>query len=270
MHQTRAKGGIAIVTGPATGEVLAMANVTATPDRSSAVPSRTNEALTTSFEPGSVNKVITLSAALEEGIARPDTVPACPTGSSCRVTRSPTTTRIPPAVERHRHPRHVVEHRHDRVAQKLVQPGSTGTSGASGSAAAPRSTSRMKDAASCRPREWTGPSIGSIPIGQGVAVTAMQMLAAYNVIANNGVYVAPKLVSAVEGTDGRHASAPSATRRVVSPDTARAMRAMMTEVVKSGRDGKRRCPATRWPARPAPPASLIPALARSATWTPSA
>ena len=82
--------------------------------------------------------------------------------------------------------------------------------------------------------EWTGPSIGSIPIGQGVAVTAMQMLAAYNVIANNGVYVAPKLVSAVEGTDGRHASAPSATRRVVSPDTARAMRAMMTEVVKSG------------------------------------
>ena len=78
VQQTRAKGGIAIVTRPATGEVLAMANVTATPDRSGAVPSRTNEALTTSFEPGSVNKVITLSAALQEGIARPDTVLTVP------------------------------------------------------------------------------------------------------------------------------------------------------------------------------------------------
>ena len=64
--------------------------------------------------------------------------------------------------------------------------------------------------------DWSGTSIGSIPIGQGVAVTAMQMLAAYNVIANDGRYVAPKLVEAIDRGDGRRATPASSSRQVVS------------------------------------------------------
>ena len=42
------------------------------------------------------------------------------------------------------------------------------------------------------PEDYSGTSIGSIPIGQGISVTAMQMLEAYNVLANDGVYVPPQ------------------------------------------------------------------------------
>jgi cell division protein FtsI (penicillin-binding protein 3) len=83
--------------------------------------------------------------------------------------------------------------------------------------------------------DWSGTSIGSIPLGQGISVTAMQMLFAYNVIANDGVYVPPALVAATRDSEGeRHETPPGASRRVVSPTTAEQMRAMLTEVIDHG------------------------------------
>jgi cell division protein FtsI (penicillin-binding protein 3) len=85
------------------------------------------------------------------------------------------------------------------------------------------------------PDKWSGTSIGTIPIGQGIAVTAMQTLAAYNTVANGGEYVAPKLVKGTVDAQGR--SKPTATsvrRRVVSPDTAAQVTQMMNEVVRRG------------------------------------
>jgi cell division protein FtsI (penicillin-binding protein 3) len=83
--------------------------------------------------------------------------------------------------------------------------------------------------------DWSGTSIGSIPLGQGISVTAMQMLFAYNVLANDGVYAPPTLVKATMDTEGeRHDVAPSASHRVVSPTTAEQMRAMLTEVIEHG------------------------------------
>ncbi len=82
---------------------------------------------------------------------------------------------------------------------------------------------------------WSGTSIATIAIGQGVAVTAIQMLAAYNTIANGGVYVAPKLVAATVGTNGQTtATPPSAQHRVVSPAVAAEMNTMLGEVVRVG------------------------------------
>jgi cell division protein FtsI (penicillin-binding protein 3) len=82
---------------------------------------------------------------------------------------------------------------------------------------------------------WSGTSIGSIPIGQGVAVTAMQMLAAYNVIANGGVYVEPRLVlGSIDAAGERHDTPPPATEQVVSEATAGAVRDMMVAVVDAG------------------------------------
>ena len=74
---TGAKGGMAIVSRPATGEILAMANVTAEPRPDGALlpaePSSINASLTATFEPGSVNKVITMAASLESGVTTPET-----------------------------------------------------------------------------------------------------------------------------------------------------------------------------------------------------
>jgi cell division protein FtsI (penicillin-binding protein 3) len=61
------------------------------------------------------------------------------------------------------------------------------------------------------------------------------MLEAYNVIANNGEYVAPRLVTATVDAKGvQHDTAPSSRRRVISASTARAVRGMLVDVVKSG------------------------------------
>jgi cell division protein FtsI (penicillin-binding protein 3) len=86
--------------------------------------------------------------------------------------------------------------------------------------------------------EWSSTSIGTIPIGQGVAVTPLQVLEAFNVIANGGRYVAPRLVTGTIGTDGEldPTSAPE-PRRVVSEATARQMTEMMTGVVEEGGTG---------------------------------
>jgi cell division protein FtsI (penicillin-binding protein 3) len=85
------------------------------------------------------------------------------------------------------------------------------------------------------PRKWSGTSIATVPIGQGVAVTAVQMLAAYNTIANGGTYVAPKLIAGtMDGKGKQHPTPPSARHQVVSPDVARAMTTMLGEVVRIG------------------------------------
>ncbi|MBA3655470.1 MAG: penicillin-binding protein, partial [Actinobacteria bacterium] len=86
------------------------------------------------------------------------------------------------------------------------------------------------------PSKWYSTDMATIPIGQGgVSVTAVQMLAAYNSVANGGLYVAPKLVRAVLDDRGRRkATPPSTTRRVISATSARQLTAMLDEVVRVG------------------------------------
>jgi cell division protein FtsI (penicillin-binding protein 3) len=85
------------------------------------------------------------------------------------------------------------------------------------------------------PGDWSGTSIGSIPIGQGVAVTAVQMLSAYNTIANGGTYIAPSLVKATVDAAGKtHPAKAPATHRVVSEKTAAEVTRMLTGVVADG------------------------------------
>jgi cell division protein FtsI (penicillin-binding protein 3) len=85
------------------------------------------------------------------------------------------------------------------------------------------------------PEDWSSTSIGTIPIGQGVAVTPLQVLETFNVIANGGEYVAPRLVAGTIGADGEldETEAPPA-RRVISETTAEQMTDMMTGVVEEG------------------------------------
>ncbi len=74
----------------------------------------------------------------------------------------------------------------------------------------------------------------SSAIGYGVAVTAVQMAAAYGAIGNDGVWLQPHLLSTTHGLDGRTATTPVASHRAVSVETAAVMRSLLSEVVEAG------------------------------------
>lgn len=85
------------------------------------------------------------------------------------------------------------------------------------------------------PSQWSGSTIATVPIGEGIGVTAIQMIDAYNTIANGGVYVSPKLVSGYIGPDGsEHLFHYAASRRVVSKTVADEMTSMLEGVVTVG------------------------------------
>jgi cell division protein FtsI/penicillin-binding protein 2 len=77
---------------------------------------------------------------------------------------------------------------------------------------------------------WSGSTIGTVPIGQGIAVTPLQMVCAYAAIGNRGVLPRPHVVAKVGGRRVTH----RAGRRVVSPHTAERMLGMFRNVVVEG------------------------------------
>jgi cell division protein FtsI (penicillin-binding protein 3) len=228
------QGGMAIVSNPRTGEILALANQERDPASGAVVNSGNDLAVTANYEPGSVNKLITLSAAIEEGVVTPEEIINVP--SSLRVADHT-------YYDSHAGPL--------TVTDILAKSSNVGTIEIAQRLGAERLDEYLRRFGFGRstglglPHEergqlldladWSGTSIGSIPIGQGISVTAMQMLYAYNVIADDGVYLPPQLVRATVDEDGkRHEVAPGHSRRVVSPTTAAAMRAMLTQVIASG------------------------------------
>ncbi len=85
------------------------------------------------------------------------------------------------------------------------------------------------------PSQWSGTSIATVPIGQGLAVTAVQMLAAYNTIAKGGMYIPPRLVDGyIDAGGAEHLFPAAAPHRVVSSLVAREMTSMLEGVVRVG------------------------------------
>jgi cell division protein FtsI/penicillin-binding protein 2 len=80
------------------------------------------------------------------------------------------------------------------------------------------------------PDQWSGSTIGNVPIGQGIAVTPIQMAAAYAAIANKGVWVQPHLVRRIDGKRPPHRR----TRRIVTRGIAAELNAMLQNVVVGG------------------------------------
>lgn len=241
---TGSKGGIVIVSDPATGEVRAMADMVTDPDTGEVVPSSSNGALTTVFEPGSVNKVVTVAAALEQGAVTPSTILHVPgelTLGGARFTDAET------------HPSDLTTTDILTISSNLgtiLMAEKIGSESVDGylrrfGFGSTTGLGYPNEAAGLMLPldQWSGSSIGSIPIGQGLAVTPMQMLDAYNVIANDGVFVAPKLVAAqIDAAGDRHATPPSPQHRVVSVNTAQEVRGMLTNVVLSGTGSKAAIP----------------------------
>ncbi len=233
----KAKGGMAIVMETRTGEVLALANLAADAKRGPPRPADKNMALTNVYEPGSVNKMITISGALEEGLIRPHDELSVP--SAIKVSDHVFKEHDPHPVEKWSITEVMANSSNvgsimigqrlgkDRIDRYLR---AYGFGEKTGLGFPGESSGILLD-----PDKWSGTSIGTIPIGQGVAVTAMQMLSAYNTVANGGEYVAPKLVKATVGTDGRSHPTPDPDRhRVISARTSQQVTAMLSEVVRVG------------------------------------
>lgn len=238
----KAHGGMAMVMETRSGEILAMANLTReiakNGDLGEVRPATRAMALTDVFEPGSVNKMITIAGALDSGaIAPADHLTIADTIKIAGHTFS-------------EHDPHPVQSWSitDIVANSsnvgaIMIGGKLGKQrlydylrdfgvGVKTGLSFPGESSGLLGA----PAKWYSTDMGTIPIGQGgVSVTAVQMLAAYNSVANGGMYVAPKLVRAVlDGKGERQPTQPSLTRRVISATAAREMTAMLSEVVRVG------------------------------------
>lgn len=232
-----AKGGIAIVMETATGEVLAMANLSRDETTGEVRPTAHNAAITNVYEPGSVNKLITIAGALESGAVAPTDSLLVPytikVGNHIFKEHDPHPTEKWTITDIMANSSNVGS---IMIAGKLGRAGvhkylsGFGFGASTGIGFPGESAGLLRDAS-----KWYSTDMGSVPIGQGVSVTPLQMAAAYNTIANGGLYVAPKLVKATVDASGRERATPaSKTRRVVSERTARAVTAMLNEVVRVG------------------------------------
>jgi cell division protein FtsI (penicillin-binding protein 3) len=223
------KGATALVMDPRNGEMLAMANWPQVNPKSFGDADdyvRQNRAVAASYEPGSTFKAITVSGALEEDLVSPGTV-----------------FDLPPSIQV---ADRVIEEAHDRgavalsVAEILAQSSNVGAI-TIGLQLGPRRFNNYVrqfgfgegtgvdvpgEATGIvpRPKEYSGSSMGNLPMGQGLAVTPIQLAAAYSAIANDGVLVTPHVIQ----------GEPPQPRRVVSAGTAKRVARMLEGVLGAG------------------------------------
>jgi cell division protein FtsI (penicillin-binding protein 3) len=235
VRKWNAKSASAIVLDPRTGAILAMAvqpGYDANRFPSAPVDLQRNRTVTDTYEPGSTYKLITVAGALSERIVQP-------------------TTRFTLPYSLHVADRiiHDAEERGTKnysVAQILAHSSNIGAIKLAQLLGRTRLSSWITKFGFGRttgidfpgespgivlpPDKWSGSTIGNVPIGQGIAVTPVQMAAAYAAIANRGVWSRPHLVDHVAG-----GARPSLNRRrLVSPQIANQLMMMLKDVVAEG------------------------------------
>jgi cell division protein FtsI (penicillin-binding protein 3) len=227
--------GTAIVLDPRTGAVMAMAVAPGFDANDfSHVPSsmQRNRAVTDTYEPGSTFKVVTYAAALTEGVVTPNS-----------------SFTLAPSIEVADRTIDEAEPRPTEtmtVAEMLARSSNVGTVTLAELLGSKRLSAWITRFGFGRPtgidfpgespgivlprKRWSGSTIGNVPIGQGIAVTPIQMAALYGALANRGVWVQPHLLDHIRG---RHVKRP-ARRRVLSPAVSRELISMLQGVVSGG------------------------------------
>ena len=237
VSNTGSKAGTCIVMDADSGELYAMASVKRDAETNEVLITSGNHAAVDAYEPGSVAKVITIAAGLETGVVGPNTVFNVP----WRAQYGDDLLR-----DSHEHPDEDMT-----VRQILVESSNIGTIKVQEEVQLRRHWDFMRAFGLGEPtaldfpgesagifKEWNelfGSEKYTVSYGQGLASTPIQLISAVNAIANDGLYVAPKLVRGFVGEDGEITpTAPSATHEVISTNTAEVMQSMMTDVVCSG------------------------------------
>jgi len=235
-----AKGASIIVMDPHTGAILAMANrptFDLNQYNASDKEHRRNRAISDLFEPGSVFKIVTASAAIEEKRVAEEDKFFCENGSYFVGGRI-----------LHDHQPHgwltfreVIEESSNigttKVAQILgpqtvyqyVKLFGFGTK--TGIDLLGEISGMIKE-----PRFWSKTSISAVPIGQEVGVTALQLAAAISVIGNGGQLMKPYIVKEIRDNHGEtiKSFSPVVVRKVISLDTANRIKKILTGVVEEG------------------------------------
>jgi cell division protein FtsI (penicillin-binding protein 3) len=236
---TGAEGGAVVALDPSNGEILAMVSLPDFDgsDRANLDPATIrNRAISDVFEPGSTLKVVTVAAALEEGIVRPDSWFNTPkrieigketytdhgyNPESMTVTdivaksSNVGTIQIQRQLGNEAHYRYLDAFGLGRSASIDFQGEATG---------------HLEHVS-----EWCVPACGpSAAIGYGVGATPLQMAEIYATIANDGEWVEPHVVSEIIAPDGSSIVTDPRRHRVISPSTARIVRTMLQGVVDRG------------------------------------
>jgi cell division protein FtsI (penicillin-binding protein 3) len=239
--QTHAESGAVVVQNPKTGEILALANrPTFNPNNSREITSSKlkNHAVSDVYEPGSTFKIVPIAAALEEKLTRPDEVFDCQMGSI--------------VINGHRihdwHPYGMLT-----VSNVLAMSSDVGAIkiamrlgddrlykyirgfgfGTKTGIELPHETRGIASPTT----DWSKVSIGAIAMGQEIGVTPIQLSAMVSTIANDGVWVAPRIVAGTtqpQGAPQTIAFHPAGERRVISTMTAALMKQMLQGVVLHG------------------------------------
>ncbi|MEU6644821.1 penicillin-binding protein 2 [Saccharomonospora sp. NPDC046836] len=242
--ESRAKGGSAVIMDAKTGEIYALANdKTFDPNSGNLDPElMNNTAVSTPYEPGSVNKIVTATAAIEAGIAEPDTVLQVPGRIEVadhvvhdawqHGTQPFTVTGIFAKSSNVGTLMLAEELGPDRYLDMLQRFGlgkrtGLGLPGESPGYVPPRS-------------QWSGTTFGNLPIGQGLSMTVVQMASMYQAIANGGVRVEPRIVSGKITPDGTRVTEPaSKSTRVTDAKTANTVKDMLRAVTQDGNSNYR-------------------------------
>lgn len=241
-----AKGAEAVVLDSRTGEILAMAN-TDTIDPNGNIDKQLedgkdfgNPSISAPFEPGSVAKIITAAAAIEEGVTTPDEVHQVPGSiNMAGVTVNDawahgvvpyTTTGIfgkSSNVGTLMIAQRVGEEKFDHYVRSFGIGSETGVE-------------LPNESAGLYPtlENWGGGTFANLPIGQGMSWTGLQMASVYQALANGGQRIEPRIVKKVVDSSGEEVEfeAPETTQ-VVSPETARTVIDMFRAVTQSDPTG---------------------------------
>ncbi len=235
---TNSKGGTAIVADVKTGEVLAMASIIGGPDEPRVASANDrNYAVTDVYEPGSTNKVITISGALEKQIISPSTTFTVEDSITFDNKRFSDSESHEPMIWT---ARDIIRESSNvgtiKISNKLKKKNLDFYLRAYGFGT--RTALNFPGEASgilLDPKDYSDTSIATVPIGNGLAVTAIQMLSVYMTIANNGSKVGPSLIKSYVNSDGTRESFNSGEpTRVVSESTAKTMQSMLKGVVDDG------------------------------------
>ncbi len=238
--QWKAKGAMAIIMNPKTGEILAMANrpgFDPNEYEKSNSESRRNRAVTDMYEPGSVFKIVGSSGVLNENLATQDRVFFCENGNYRYGSRTL---------------RDVHSYGNLSLAEVIVKSSNIG---------AVKIAALMKPTVfqsyinqygfgkatgidihgeapgyTRPPSQWSNTSPYNIPMGHEIMVTAMQMVRAFGVIANGGELVRPYMIARVEDPRGivLRENKPQVQHRVIRPEVASVMRDILVRVVNEG------------------------------------
>src|SRR5579859_942657 len=241
IDETHAEAGTVIVQNPHTGEVLALANwPTFNPNVFNKVNPQAlkNRSVSDIYEPGSTFKLVTLAAALEEKITNPDEVVDCQMGSI-----------VLNGLRIHDHHPYagltvtqILEHSSDvgaiKIALRLGEDRFDRYIRAFGFGTQTRIELPGETRGITKPvSRWSKVSIGAISMGQEIGVSPLQLASMVSTIANDGLYVPPRIVAgttAPRSTPQLIAFHPALGRRVISSLTAAEMKHMMEGVVLRG------------------------------------